>query len=575
MDLREAIDLWLGEREQPNARRAMLLGAGFTLACESKAPLFRHYEENARKIVRDASLPGELASLLGPILEKTDITDLVELIDRHLGRAQVARLFLVDPIGDSMRLDNAAPLERKNTVYRTLKEWRGRIGDDRKLLDEAGLHPSSPHLLVARLVAEGAIDEVLTTNWDAYLELGMLLIGRRVEDADEATKNDDWCRFLPGGYRVVETADEMNVSWSPAAPAVPLWKLHGGIRKVLKCLHDAERGDAKADERLRRSFLAASSDLTRWRDASQWVADRVSTTLRSHATFTLGVSGIDNVTFDAFRQHFRAWEDSAERLHHPDTPVAPPRTVAVDFSPTLRLLNMMSVRAPLAPAQSQCVKANGPRTMEGLYARWLLRHLRADDELEAALDAELRDGEAAAPKPLAGLLARAIGPGARWAAIGLRRPPFHYEPSRVDLGARWWYAPWSETSTGGRAQRGMPQLRKLLDDLRRHGAPLDLDPVVDGKPQCGIVRARRDHPLLSGRGDGRWVLLAPWPWDSAAPFDPIALIKPMQCILKQYPAARPLHLCCIDWPRPCFDDTKAFLSRAVPEVHVVTPAGSP
>lgn len=584
MDLREGVRLWLGEGRSQCARRAILVGAGFTKACEARSPLFSEYRGPALEALCAAALPPETRAYVeGLNANKADITELVEMLDRHAGRVRVAKLFLTEPTS-TMLFSASGGRDPDDTVYRPLKEWGRRIGD----WDSSGgafragdLHPSSPHLLVARLVAEGVIDEVLTTNWDAYLELGVWLTGHRVEDAEYEPGNDAAVDRLPAGVRVIESADEMNLCWAPLPPAAPLYKLHGGVRSARRFIDRGEHGDPRSDDGLRRSFLAASSDLTRWRDSCRWVADRVASTLRSHSTMVIGVSGLDPVTFDAFRQHIKAWEDSAERAHRAGTRVDPPRLVAVDWAPTERLQNMLSVRLPGSVPTPHSVKSRGDRAMEGLYASWLLdllvRHADEDLRLVAGalkgiLDAELSSGaDSDSPTPLVGLLALALGPGARWAGMFRGRPPFNAPrvgakeiKGRAELEARWWYSPWRGADASS-LRSVLAFLGKLAEDLGK----VHVEPTIGGEKLWGGLRIDAGHPHFSPTSDAH-VLLAPNPWGAGCNLEATAMISALQRALG---SARfkheEFHLRCLGWPDASFLELHVHLNHRAESPRII------
>ena len=185
ISLGEAVGSWLypSGTEGTVPRRALFLGAGFTKSCWAGAPSFEDLGTLLRERLVEVEGPGEGA------LERAEPSDLVEMLDHRSGRAEVARAVLAEPSG-KLRLYPPLdpvwrpPSPRAPSAFRSLRQWKAALEATSPIhLDP--LRPDGAALMVGRLVAEGAVDEILTTNWDAYVELGCLLAGVRVCDGDE------------------------------------------------------------------------------------------------------------------------------------------------------------------------------------------------------------------------------------------------------------------------------------------------------------------------------------------------------------------------------------------------------
>lgn len=516
MHLAEGVRLWLGATDATPARRALFLGAGFTRSCNPKSPLFWEYRDPLVERMRLASLERDFATLLNVETAKLDLMQLIEMADIHLDRLEIARLFL-------RNLQNVRGADAK--TYLTLKQLLGE--------ELTWLHVNSPHLILARLIAEGVIDEVLSTNWDAYVEHAAALVGLRVEDADDTSSCEAPFDALRSSVRVIETHDEMNLHWAAPTPGVTLYKLHGGVRSITRALDDADKGVSTAESQLRRSFLVSSSDLVQWRDHAEWIRDRVGATIRASAVFTIGVSGADTVTYDTFRRQIREWECSAE---HRDTSVKGAlgdglveargvrmRLVASSPSPSLLLSNMVSVRRGPGLVDLHTVRSGGGHAMRAIYATWLLDViLRAAGEpspvgefLLGRLRRDLHDLERQEKQTdppeegktrLLDLLALAIGPHSCWAGEIARVGPYVTEPTAVHgrEKGRFWYAPWSALHE---RRRLSPETAAYLRDLLRR--ELERDDVERVNPRTGVL----DLKYPSGPDGAMHELIATWPWE--------------------------------------------------------------
>jgi hypothetical protein len=281
----------------------------------------------------------------------------------------------------------------------------------------------------------------------------------------------------------------------------------------------------ETDARLAEAFLVAASDLTHWHDAAEWVQDAVADALRASRVLFLGVSGADPVTFWAVRERIGEWERRLaewERDRRDDAlgsgaaEPGPAPFVAVDHSPKARLAAMMAERVPRGQPRFRALAGDAAHVLRATYAWGLLRLLieRAARnrarlrELGGRLGARLRleaDVGGNSPKPLTDLLCGALGPGARWAAIAERMPPFESRPITPE--ARWWYAAWDRAALD---PENLAQILACAAVLSAAAAQRDSGDLFQVDPWTGVVQVSEGHPNEHVRD--RDLLLLPWPW---------------------------------------------------------------
>ena len=525
--LSEAVGSWLyppgGAGTVPE--RALVLGAGFTKSCWGGAPSFEDLGALLRDRLSEAGEAGKNA------LAKAGPSDLVELLDHRKGRAEVARAVLAEPSG-TPRLyppfDPASrpPAARSPSAFRSLKQWKEALeASSPTHLDP--LRPDGAALMLGRLVAEGVVGEILTTNWDAYIELGCLLAGVCVCDGDEQVDGKPlWLQTLDHRLWVYETARDAAFRPRPRHGTV-LFKLHGGIRSLQRILTDLLEARARPEEvdsELRSSFLVATEDLIHWEVPSQWVADVTADVLRSHSVLTIGVSGSDPVLYRAFRTRVREWERSRREV---ETPAAMPlpALVGTDKYPKARTLNMLTLDEARGRPSVPLAVAGGAEVLRAAYAQWLLegRLLAAAGSsswpsvLAARLLGRLRtevdslpDCGAAPQAPrLVPVLCDALGPGARWAAIAELKGPFSRMSGASEPFRRWWYAPWPDEIPGDHARELVSFLALVVEDPVAVDSWSGLIRVAPGK----LLEKLRELGLVtSGQEGGVSFLPLPWPW---------------------------------------------------------------
>lgn len=516
ISLAEGARRWLGDRDRA-PRRAMLFGAGFTRSAMREAPLFWDAAEAVRSFLhreRCPAIPAHLAATFGQQVKDDEITDLIEMSDLLLrDRGELVPALLAEPAIEGMRLHppSSGPVPASSRIrgeraYRLLRGWRRLLATSCPTHLEA-LAPGGPPLIVGRLVLEGVVDELLSTNWDALIELGCMLVGVRVRDVSDRGRDDlepTWLRNLPTKLTVFEAGDEAT-RHPRMRGEVALRKLHGGIRGI-----EAALRTPGPDPVLRRNFLVTSSELVRWDMTSRWVEDAVGDTLRTHAVMLVGVSGGDPVVYHAFRRRISEWESAGGTAE-------PLPLVALNYAPSLRLRNLVShrVQGDGGPSvQQPVVKGDARIGIRGVFARWLGEHLASElpKELGAvllgAIDSELNSSEG----PLVQLLVDALHPNARWAAIAEGRAPFS-GPTPSAPFRRWWLAPWGLEHR----QADPGHLRTIAAFCMALWRGWGDGDKVD--PWSGVVHLRAAHPVvkclaeLTAVAPGPITLLPlPWPW---------------------------------------------------------------
>lgn len=546
LTLADAVMQWLGNGPPVRVehRRALVLGAGFTMSCWPDAPSFNAFrpllaEELRRLPVYASALrPAVPADDAEATKDWVEVSALAELLDHHADRLKVAQTVLAEPVGSRHRLyppmDPARrPLPpRMPSAFRPLERWiRDVMPQSPTHLDV--LAPGGPCAVLGRLVGERVVSDIVSTNWDAYVELGCAMAGVRVCDGDEPTRaRPSWLDQLPTRLHVYETAEEAALLPRPAA-SVLLFKIHGGVRTILGLLgaqHLGRMTGDEASEQLSRCFLVSTQDLVHWDEPVRWVREVVPDTLRSHAVLCIGVSGSDPVMYRAFRDRAREWEVAEARDHASAGKRSPGRILKRRTPPfvalgrsldSARLANMVAVGKGVNLTH-QLAKGDGSAALKALYAGWLGQHLieavssrpGANAAIGARISAALRfeadllgaDGKTKPEQaPLTHLLAWSLGPGARWAGIAERRPPFEAGPH--DRLRRWWASSW--WGIPGWADPDRTHLAEIaaFSALIALGGSLE-----DIDPWSGVVRLAPGHPLAQKLGGRASLLPTPWPW---------------------------------------------------------------
>jgi len=515
----EALTLWIG----PAHRRAgdavaIFLAAGFTMSCYGGAPRFNHYVPVLKNRLDGAPIHAALtARLANTPAKELQVTDLIEVFDRAFGRRAVVDAMLAEPspgacayVERASRPGGRRLPPRVESTYRTLADWR-RVIAIHRASHLAPLRAGNPAVLIGRLVADGILQTLLTTNWDAYAELGCELVGLAIRPAHGDAAG--WCVQLYD--RPEAAALRTRLAGNPL-----LLKLHGSVDRIHEIISARGRLPYEVERDLREAFLVASSDLVHWRGTSQWVQDAVADGLRAHKTLFLGASGADPVSFRAVRDRIVEWEQRHDTAHdrslrsrqppgsRPDelVPDRPP-VLAVGPAPDERLHAMFAVVRRAVPS-FQVVDAYGGPFLRATYAWSLLQRIvtplvtREDGPLVDRLCDHLRAECDQATGPLIGLLCDAVGPGLRWSALS------EGETTLADLlpGALHYhhYAPWREAAWRQPfATDHLRTIARALDALAASGC------VVDARSALVVVpppdRSRRMTGLR-----GHSLLLLPW-----------------------------------------------------------------
>ena len=453
MNLSSVLKRWLGPIGEMHADAcALLVGAGLTKGVYGGAPLFGSYAELFKKRLKASGLicPDVWNSVKNS--NESDIANLIEIFDHAEGRSAVVEALLSEPTGCSQEKQNelqgpfaadawacveAVPGRPRlpahsDSTYRPLRRWMEGMKSGEAALC-AAVQPDNGPVYVGRLLAEHAVDQIVTTNWDAYLELGAWLVGLELDgNTPDVLVIDRRKRAVLRG----------NVS-----RAQHIFKIHGGVDGIAEIY--AGTPSSELNETIRESFLVSSSDLTHWRGTSEWAHDTVSNTLRRYRTLLVGMSGADPVVFRALRARIVEWNSQRDAgraipgAYSPDPiPVA-----AVDYSPGPRLTTMMMVD----PRQSPVAKNPPVDALRAAYA-WTLadRFVRALPSEFAGAARTLRDRveqSVDSGGSFIRFLADVIGPALRAAALAAGRLP---SPLEAQLQGRYRtvYAAWTPHSQG-------------------------------------------------------------------------------------------------------------------------------
>ncbi len=556
------LEQWLGplvvtRPASPPSERALFVGAGYAKSVYGAAPTFRELVPEAVRRLRAAGMWQS-----GAGREELDPGEVFEALTARLGRLRTARAILSEPhisphgmaLAEHPLHQDEWPLPLDSeSVWRTLGEWRRAASYNYRHLSP--LNPRRGVALLGRLVAERAINRVLSLSWDAYLELGCLLVGLPVVDEHDTDGESAWNGCARPRIRVYERASDATLNCRGQGD-VDLFKLHGGVRTLHHLLDDVQHRrltPENAELELRQSFMVSSSDLVSWREQIPWVRELVMDTMASHATLFLGVSFSDPAVFQAVREQIKRWEDAARQIRSGVAGRQPrtfnrradgarrPHLAAITRSTGLRVRNAMRVslppevgyreipRYPNQRAQEYCGAADAVDALRCAYA-WhlgqiLLRALLPDRNRTAELlEARLRDavqrrsrsrtdGSSHGPTAAAAgadpveLLCDALGPSARWAALAERRPPFSpFQWARDEGLGAFLYAPWN---VGLEACHGVAEnLRLIARVLAALTAPSSQWQAAVSRVGEWVEIHRTDSRMAPVRRIWFW----PWPW---------------------------------------------------------------
>ena len=137
---------------------------------------------------------------------------------------------------------------------------------------DASKTPDAEHRFVALLIAEGILDELVTTNWDALIEAAHEACG---ENLDRSLK-------------VIAASEE--IDRSRVAGRARLSKIHGCARKTL-----AEQQASPDQRRYQRHMVTTRFEITAWINLPEFAPfrDLVRQVLRERPALFVGLSGQD------------------------------------------------------------------------------------------------------------------------------------------------------------------------------------------------------------------------------------------------------------------------------------------
>lgn len=368
------------------------LGAGFSKSVLPPYPLFLELLPMVKHALRQLGDP--LMGGGGGGADKESLTDLMERIQVFGSRRRMVEAVLswpTDPEGTPSpqpicELARDPAWRRRWHPWKTLAEYTSWI-DEVSPYDLDIIHPVSPPVIVARLLRERVFSRVVTTNWDALVEVGALLTGMYVLDPTENKPPR-----VPLGerdmLRVIESADDyVRAILGPNLPQ--LHKVNGGVSSILRLLSSPVIASGDVEKELFRRFQVTSSDLHEW-ERNRWARDLLNNALRCSSVLLVGVSADDAVTYHLLETLRQEWmqsrgpaEDAISRAESLDRGESPPgrsaegrpRVFALAYSKrSVRLENVLghpSRVGAIAIARS----CDAWTTWQMIYARALIQRL--------------------------------------------------------------------------------------------------------------------------------------------------------------------------------------------------------
>lgn len=419
-------------------KRSLIVGAGLSKSMDSDAPLFTDIRRTAehtfaQELYGESGVdPSELFEAMLMVWNRRKVVETILSEPHHIWALNPPRF-----LGNSKRSATGAGF------FRTLKEYTHLIKAHR--WDIPLIDSRRGALLVGRLVVEGIVDQILSTNWDVGAELGCYLAGTYVVDEQD---EQDLKPTISTHQRVRVYDNAHDVHKHPVKQNEPaIFKLHGGIRELYRLLSNTSGvSDAKIEKELKDGFLVSTSDLHLWHGRAKWVDGTVNATLRSSSCLFVGVSFADPCFYHAVRDRIESWCKSRPST---DTSFSErPPTFAIDYSAALKARNAMTIWAAGNPSSS--VPANNLRKADAVlslrqllslhYVDILLRAFRLSEEgQQPSHDAveiktflggvKNRIRVSSAEINWVGILLDCVVPSSRWAAIAECIYPF--KPARA------------------------------------------------------------------------------------------------------------------------------------------------
>ncbi len=276
------------------------LGAGFSTSISYDYPTLSSFRPRIKAVINSMQAgqqaAGSQMETWDRLLNKQDIVDLLEWIETFGSRKDVTDALFCWPLrgGDPrslLELADSAYWRRQWHPWMLLEDLKAWI-DESAPYDLDALHPCSPAVIVARLLRERVFSRVVSTNWDALLELGATLTGMTVLEAGQ-----DRPPRVPVGdrelLRVVETASEYLAS-DLGHSMLRVHKINGGVHSISEALQ--EKNEVEREKKLQRCFMVTTSDLHDW-DQNRWARSLLEDALRSASVLMVGVSASDAVTY--------------------------------------------------------------------------------------------------------------------------------------------------------------------------------------------------------------------------------------------------------------------------------------
>jgi len=172
---------------------------------------------------------------------------------------------------------------------------------ERYVKNHANESISIPHIVLARLAREGFISEVLTTNYDSYIEFACWASGMDKQDA-RGIVLPSICR----GYFRVLTDRNSYEQLIPDPSVLYIAKLHGSIDDIL-----TEHPPKQWKDDGHNGLAIAFEDLTGW-SVSEWAKSYFEDRVKSRRMLLTGFSASDPYLFSAMLECLPKRKDSAQ-----------------------------------------------------------------------------------------------------------------------------------------------------------------------------------------------------------------------------------------------------------------------
>ncbi len=284
------------------SRKVLFLGAGFTRSIDRGAPLFGELATRAQAVLQDAGDPIPYRSLAWDFPDR-----LFERFEQNFGRSRLAESVFKWP-------SESHPLARIIGIYSLPEVWKNPSSPLRRryfawmLFEDYLQHlaqsypqhvpavaPLSPPVMLARLLREGILKTIVSTNWDAPVEIGCHATGLLIN----SHLNHGIPADVPGGDTVTVRSPLDLYHEGHQDDSIEILKVNGCFQHIAEAyrINDEKR----REELLGYALAITVMDLDSW-DGPSWVASAVQEALRGARVLFVGASGHDQVTYRVVRR---------------------------------------------------------------------------------------------------------------------------------------------------------------------------------------------------------------------------------------------------------------------------------